>query len=182
VYRMVFLAATVVGLLSHVDITGAQEEDAAPTPPTEGGVVAFFSPDQGVQRRYLVTYMKSRVGALSSATAVSVTNLTPDVCHVTVEWFRGFDPNNNPSCITGFSLNADVTADFCSRVLNNELTSCNAVCNPALDFHEGRAIVGASCRRIGVSGRVYYTGTDQIDLRAITDSKIVALSAGSRGD
>jgi hypothetical protein len=139
--------------------------------------------DRHVEPRYLVTYMISdRFNAPNSASVVSVTNLTQEVCHVSVEWFRGFDTNENPSCVTDFALGSDFTADFCSRDLPAGVTVRNSTCDPELDFHEGRSIVGASCDAIGVSGRVYYTGRDDTDLEAITDSKIVRLDVGNQGD
>jgi hypothetical protein len=134
-----------------------------------------------LEPRYLVTYMKSILDrAPDSATAVSVTNLTREPCHVSLEWFRGFDTNDNPSCVTNFLVDADVTADFCSRDML--FTTCNSTCDPELDFHEGRAIVGTNCKKIGVSGRVYYIGENFADLVAITDSKIVRVDVGNRGD
>jgi hypothetical protein len=52
-----------------------------------------------------------------------------------------------------------------------------------LDLLQGRAIVSASCGKIGVSGRVYYTAPeDDTDVEAITDSNIVRVGGGNRGD
>ena len=91
------------------------------------------------------------------------------MCNVSVEWFLGFATNDNPSCTTNFALDADITVDFCSRDLPGAVTVCNSICDPELEFDEGRAIVGASCRKIGLSGRVYYTGENDTDVQAITD-------------
>lgn len=189
---VIALAVASCGLLALVHPNWGSEvraqdypetDDVAPGAEHWSSDLPAFDPHQ-VKRRYLVTYIKSNIISVpSSATVVSVTNLTREVCHVSVEWFRGLtDTNDNPSCITDFTLGADLTADFCSRDLPTGVTSCNSICDPELDFHEGRALVGASCEAIGVSGRVYYTGEDDTDLEAITDPKIIRVEVGSQGD
>jgi hypothetical protein len=135
-----------------------------------------------VKRLYLVTFMSSEktdFSVPSSATVVSVTNLTSGVCDVSVEWFKGFAPEN-PVCVLNSALGAGVTTDFCSRFLPISVTACDPVCALVLD--QGKAIVGSSCR-IGVSARVYYTAAeDDTDVLAITDSNIVRVDVGNRGD
>jgi hypothetical protein len=64
--------------------------------------------------RHLVTFMKSRItDPIRTATVVSVTNQANHTCHISVDWFRGFDPN--PVCTTTFDLDAGFQTDFCSR-------------------------------------------------------------------
>jgi hypothetical protein len=136
--------------------------------------------------RYLVTFLKSRTTEpLRSATVVSLTNQAARPSQVSVEWVRGFEPPS--ACTTTVHLDPGITTDLCSRALPAPLTTCNAVCEPELTFHEGRAVVHSSaeeaCERIGVSARVYYTtGDDDDDLTAISDSKIVLFGKGNRGD
>jgi hypothetical protein len=88
-------------------------------------------------------------------------------------------------------LDSELTTDFCSRSLPGPITTCNAVCDPELTFNEGRAVVSSTtetannpdCAKIGVSARVYYTAGESDDVvSAITDSKIVRVGEGNRGD
>ena len=136
--------------------------------------------------RYLVTFMKSRTtDPIRTATVVSVTNQAGHTCHIAVDWFRGFDPN--PVCTTTFDLDAGFQTDFCSRQIPDPVTSCNATCASELTFHEGKAVVSSSaedeCKNIGVSARVYYTRGDADDeVTAVSDSKIVRVNQGNRGD
>jgi hypothetical protein len=132
--------------------------------------------------RYLVTFIKSRTtDPIRTATVVSVTNQTSRTCHVSIEWFRGFDPTLE--CTTTFNVDAGFQIDFCSRQLPDSLTTCNATCAPDLTFHEGKAVVSANCEQIGVSARVYYTrGSADDEVAAISDSKIVRFDEGNRGD
>jgi hypothetical protein len=136
--------------------------------------------------RYLVTFIKSRTtDPLRSATVVSVTNQAEKACQVAVEWVRGFEPP--AACTTTVRLDPGITTDLCSRTIPAPLTTGNAMCEPELTFHEGRAVVSSSaekgCARIGVSARVYYTTGDADDtLAAISDSKIVRFGHGNSGD
>lgn len=134
--------------------------------------------------RYLVTYMNSQTrGRIRSATVVSITNQSNLLNRVFVSYFKGLTDNNNPVCVCGYVIPPDFTIDFCSRSLPTEITTCNCVCQPELEFDEGRAIVSSMFPEIGVSSRVYYTaGSDDSQLLAITDSKIVLFGAGNTGD
>lgn len=139
--------------------------------------------------RYLITYMNSDAVSRDThaATVATVTNLAGTSCDVSVNWFRGF--RTRPICTTRFkALANNNTADFCSRRLPIAITQCNATCSPKIAFDEGSAVVGssaapASCARIGVSARVYYTGErSDTAVQAITDSKVVKLPGPNRGD
>jgi hypothetical protein len=145
-------------------------------------VPGYIEESYSGQPRYLVTFIKSRTtDPIRTATVVSVTNQTNYTCHVSINWFRGFDPN--PVCTTTFDLDAGFQTDFCSRQIPDPITSCNATCAPELTFHEGKAVVSADCRDIGVSARVYYTrGDDDGEVSAISDAKIVRFGQGNRGD
>jgi hypothetical protein len=143
-----------------------------------------FDPSK-VKPRYLVTYMNSTHShdplVPAQATVVSVTNLTREVCNVSVEWFLGDD---RPICTTNFALNAAFSATFCTRDLPI-FVSCNVICDPSLEFGQGTGIVGADCKKIGVSSRVYViegVPEDENDLLAISDSKIVRVDVGNQGD
>jgi hypothetical protein len=134
--------------------------------------------------RYLVTYMKSNTsGRIRSGTVVTVTNQSRLINRVWVFYFRGLTDNITPECVSAMAIPPDYTVDFCSRSLPSLLTTCNIVCNPGLNFHEGRAIISSMFPEIGVSSRVYYTeGSEDEELLAITDSKIVLFGRGNRGD
>jgi hypothetical protein len=111
-----------------------------------------------------------------------VTNLIRELCNVSVEWFLGFA--RDPICSSNFALDANVTAEFCTRDLPS-FVSCDSTCEPPLEFGEGRAIVGADCNRLGLSGRVHYVtglpeGQEENGLLAITDSKIVRVRTGKQ--
>ena len=146
-----------------------------------GPLLQVFIP---MMPRYLVTYMNSQTrDKIRSATVVSVTNQSQATCRVAVSYFRGFTSNAAPACSTSFSISPDFTVDFCSRNLPMPITTCNSICSPGLDFHEGRSIVSSTCKEIGVSSRVYYTlGDDDGEISAITDSKIVRVDEGNKGD
>lgn len=134
--------------------------------------------------RYLVTYMKSNTsGRIRSGTVVTVTNQSPNINRVFVFYYRGFATNNNASCVGAMAIPPELTVDFCSRSLPSALTTCNVVCDPELNFHEGRIIISSMFPEIGVSSRVYYTrGQEDEELLAITDSKVVRFGRGNRGD
>ena len=134
--------------------------------------------------RYLVTYMNSQTrGRIRSATVVSVTNQSNAINRVFVSFFKGFSPNSAPVGVCAFAIPPEFTVDFSSRDLPTEITTCNSVCNPPLEFDEGRVIVSSMWPEIGVSSRVYYTaGDDDRQLLAITDSKVVVFGKGNIGD
>lgn len=154
-----------------------RELEAGTLGPLPGNFV-FSSP------RYLVTYMNSQTGGRTrSATVVSITNQSPTSCRVSVSFYKGFSSNSAPVCTTNFSITPDFTVDFCSRNLPSEITVCNSTCAPELTADEGRAIVGATCKEIAVSSRVYYlSGQADEQMTAITDSKIVLIGQGNQGD
>ena len=150
------------------------------------GAAAALSPlpTEPLVERYLVTYMKSRTDAPRSATVVTVTNQATRLCEVKIDWFIGFTPDT-PACTTTATLAPDVTHDFCSRSLLNNITACNSTCDPALTFIEGKALVSSSpCSRIGVESRVYYTTGENNDtgVSAVSNPNIVRVPEGNRGD
>jgi len=64
-----------------------------------------------------------------------------------------------------------------------EIQTGSGVCNPELNYHQGRAIINSMFPEIGVSSRVYYTeGSEDDELLAIMDSKIVRFGRGKQGD
>ena len=133
--------------------------------------------------RYLVTYMKSNTsGRIRSATIVSVTNQSKLINRVFVSYFKGLTDNSSPVCVCGYAIPPEFTIDFCSRTLPSEITTCNCVCQPELNFDEGRAIVSSMWPEIGVSSRVCYTADDDTQLLAFTDSKIVVFGEANKGD
>jgi hypothetical protein len=134
--------------------------------------------------RYLVTYMNSQTTRqIRSATVVSVTNMSQYTNKVYVAYFKGLTNNSSPICVSAYSIPPDFTIDFCTRYLPIEITCCNSVCNPELNYDEGRAIVSSMLPEIGVSSRVYYTeGEKDEKLLAVTDSKIVVFRKYNMGD
>ncbi|MGW6132029.1 hypothetical protein ACWFNE_18565 [Cellulomonas sp. NPDC055163] len=134
--------------------------------------------------RYLVTYMNSQTGGrVRSATVVTVTNQSKQTNRVTVSWFKGFSDDSSPVGQSTFSIPPDYTVDFATRSLPGEITVTNSVPAPELTFDEGRGLVSSTYREIGVSARVYYArGDDDLDLMAITDSKVVRIDEGNVGD
>jgi hypothetical protein len=102
-------------------------------------------------------------------------------CDVAVLWFRGFE--STPVCTTTMSVTPGMQTDVCSRAIPDALRSCNTTCAPDLTFHEGKAEVHASCGRLGISARVYYTtGVTDSVVTAISDAKIVYINQGNLGD
>ena len=134
--------------------------------------------------RYLVTYMNSQTrGQIRSATVVSVTNQSNATNQVLVSYFKGLTDNTSPVCVCAYSIPRGFTIDFSSRNLPIEITCCNSICSPELNYDEGRVIVSSIFPEIGVSSRVYYTeGEDDSKLLAISDSKVVAFGKGNQGD
>lgn len=164
------------------------EADQPDLSPGEGSEELSFD-GRHVEPRYLVTYVSSvtpdglpvdaDLDTPRSATVVSVTNLTRAFCDVSVEWFRGRVAT--PDCVTNLALAPGLSGNFCSRTLPDFVVTCSSRCEEI--FFEGRAIVSTSCHRIGLSSRVYYAAPqNDKDLLAITDSKIVRVNVGNRGD
>jgi hypothetical protein len=177
----------IVIALAAVSSSLVQAQDRPDVPPGESLQAPAFDP-RGVRPLYLVTYFNSTPShdplVPAAGTVVSVTNLTREICNVSVEWFLGFA--QDPICSSNFALDANVTAEFCTRDLPS-FVSCDSTCEPPLEFGEGRAIVGADCNRLGLSGRVHYVtgvpeGQEENGLLAITDSKIVRMRTGNQGD
>jgi hypothetical protein len=168
---LLLLTVALVGSGMYVPQVLAADDDGSETQAWTQSLFPFsFFPTS----LYLVTFMKSRTAdPIRSATVVSVTNQVGGrTCQVSVDWFRGFE--STPACTTSFSLGAGFQTDFCSRAIPDALTSCNATCTPDLTFHEGKAVVKADCKQLGVSARVYYTtGATDSAVTAITDSRIV---------
>ena len=118
---------------------------------------------------------------IRSATVVSITNQSSLTNQVLVSYYRGLAYTT--VCVCSYSIPPELTIDFCSRKLPIEITCCNCVCNPELNYDEGRVIVSSRYPEIGVSSRVYYTeGAEDSQMLAITDSKIVAIGQGNNGD
>src|SRR5438105_3545271 len=94
------------------------------------------------EERYLVTYVRSStLTANRSATAVTVINQSSRSCNVQVAWFDAFSPSI-PLCMDEVPVLAGQAVQFCSRGLPNSITTCNAVCSPALTSQfQGKAIV-----------------------------------------
>ncbi len=157
--------------------------------PDEDGPSSLATPQlpAGTLARYRVTYFSSQTGvaALRSASMVSITNHNTANCTVAVDWKIGL---GGVVCGTSFVLTPGATADFCTRTVPNGVTACNSTCAaPGLTNHEGSAIVGSStiagCDRIAVSARTVYTQTTtDSPVSAITDAKVVRISAGNTGD
>jgi hypothetical protein len=183
---VLLLTLILLGYGMYATPTLAQEKDDHADP--SQAQIAPLVP-VGQTARYLATFMKSNTStAIRSSTVVTVTNQSAGTCGVSVDWFAGL--SNAIACTTTASVPAGQTFDFCSRNIPTGVTTCNATCAPApgLTLTEGRARVASStfpatCNRIGVSARVYYTtGSTDSSVSAITDSKIVRVGVGNSGD
>ena len=135
-----------------------------------------------IRGRYLVTYMNSNTsGRNRSATVVSVTNQSKNTNRVVVSFYKGF--GSSPVGSAAYSIPPGLTVDFGTRELPDELTAVNAVPTPELIYDEGRAVVSSLFPEIAVSARVFYTsGNNDDQLLGISDSKVVVLGEGNKGD
>lgn len=140
---------------------------------------------QSIEGRYRVTYYRSNTTLpIRSASVVSVTNQSNVTCSVAVTWKNQAGTN---ICALNIAVPAEGHRDFCTRPIPGLTTLCDATCVPALNAHEGSAIVGSSsttgCEKIAVSARTIYTSTsNDSPVDAITDAKIVRMNAGNSGD
>ena len=183
-FSVFVLVLSVCGAL-FTPVLAQHRFDGSPDP---GPAIDYYG---GVER-YLVTYMMSVTvdpTAIRSATVVTVTNTNASSpsCTVKIDWFRGVTTPNTPVCTTTAVINPGVTHDFCSRNLPTGITTCNSVCAPELNAHEGKAIVSSSedigCGLIGVEARLYYTrGAGDMTVSAISNPKIVRAEEGNLGD
>jgi hypothetical protein len=120
---LIFLSPVSLAISVTARATGLEEteppidrDDLGEEPEYEGPA---FSPEDVVPR-YLVTFVSSRLARVSaelriqSWTVVSVTNLSDEVCDVSVAWVPGPNPNSGAVCSTDFALEPEVTAEFCS--------------------------------------------------------------------
>ena len=120
------------------------------------------------------------------ATVVSLTNIGGKTsCPVSVDWWFGRDATL--ACTTTSTLDAGTTAsdfvgtshDHCTRDLPEAIVLCNAVCDPPLDFYEGKAVVRTTrecVKRIAIDARLYHTtGGEDSEVAGIADVKVVRL-------
>jgi hypothetical protein len=141
----------------------------------------------GTVPRYLVTYFHSQGGLAGarSASIVSITNQSPVICTVAVDWKN---QGGGVACGTSLTIGPGVDVDFCTRNLPNSITLCNSTCpGGGLVFNEGSAVVGSStalgCDKIAVSARTFYASViTDFPPTAITDAKVVKYGFGNSGD
>lgn len=180
-------AVTIAALLSLALVTDARAENRDGS---QGPAVTSPQLAPGAISRYRIPYIHSETGSVPrSATVVTVVNEAAVPCTVSVDWRKGFSATGPGGviCTTTFAnLQRGQSADLCSRPLPGEITSCNAVCSPALIFDEGNAVVGSTagpdCAKISVSARTYYFGASDTVVNAITDPAITKFGVGSVGD
>jgi hypothetical protein len=143
---------------------------------------------QDLTPRYLVTYVRSRIPAQTdpvgrTATVVSIANQADASCFVSVEWFRSGPAGRTPLCSTDLTLGVGGHGDLCSRNIHGAFLICDAICAPELTALEGVAVVWSTCEQIGVHARVFYLqGTNETNIAAISDSKVVFAGEGNLGD
>lgn len=180
-------AVTIAALLSLALVVDARAENRDGI---QGPAVTSPQLAPGAISRYRIPYIHSETGSVPrSATVVTVVNEAAVPCTVSVDWRKGFSATGPGGviCTTTFAnLQRGQSADLCSRPLPGEITSCNAVCSPALIFDEGNAVVGSTagpdCAKISVSARTYYFGASDTVVNAITDPAITKFGVGSVGD
>lgn len=177
----------VIALFSLVATVDARAESRDGS---QGPAVTSPQLAPGAISRYRIPYIHSEIGSVPrSATVVTVVNEAPVPCTVSVDWRKGFSATGPGGviCTTTFAnLQRGQSADLCSRPLPGEITSCNAVCSPALTFDEGNAVVGSTagpdCAKISVSARTYYFGASDTVVNAISDPAITKFAVGTVGD
>ncbi len=112
------------------------------------------------QERYQVNYFRSRsMGAIQSATVISITNHSRESCNVDVTWLSLFSAVDctQPTVPIG----ADQTQQFCSRAIDPSITFCLQSCT--LEDNEGRVevalrnTVSPEClNNLTLDSRVYF--------------------------
>lgn len=181
--NFISLTVAAVAALATPSIAIAQQADGG-TPAVTSSATRLPA---GTLARYRVTYMNSQAPTtgIRSSTIVSITNNSFNTCTTGVDWRVGF---GGLACTTTLVLGPGQTGEHCSRNVPGTISVCNAICPGASGlFAEGNAVVGSTvappCDRIQVSARtVYTTGTDDGNLTAITDAKVVKMPLGNIGD
>lgn len=185
------------GLTSHIALAqqkdqGLQINSASPTAATMTNTVGAPPPlTPGHRRLYLIGYLNSDTSeANRTATVISITNQAQGPCEVSVDWFKGLDPNS-AVCATVTTINAGETQEHCSRDLPGAIAVCQSTCDPNLTFEEGKAVVNlhetcflsVDSRRLAVDARLYHTTGDADDaVSGVTGLKVVRFGQGNRGD
>ena len=126
------------------------------------------------------------------ATVVSLTKVGGTLsCPVTVEWRFGL--GGDLACTTTSTLGGSAASevvgtshDHCTRTLPDSLVRCNVVCDPPLDFYEGKAVIRTtlpSCiDRIAVDARLYHTAEHDRQVTGMAGVKVIRLFTGNFGD
>lgn len=145
----------------------------------------------GTSARFRVGYILSDTSSTPrSATVVTVVNEATVPCTISVDWRKGFSATGigGVICTTTFvGLARGQSAEFCSRSLPGQVSTCNSTCAPGLTFDEGNAVVGsttgAACAKITVGARTYYfSNAADTAIAAITDPAIAKFGTGTIGD
>ena len=143
--------------------------------------------------RYLVTHVNSletpSTGAPRIATVVTVVNQSSVSCDVQVEWFSAGAASSSLVCTGQGTVVPGGVLQFCSRNLPSGVSGggCNDFCDPGqTGFFFGKAIVSSSerseCSLLGIEARVLFTGVNDNQILAISNSKVVFFGEGNLGD
>jgi len=189
----VSLLLTLAGGALQVALAQAKDEALDPQV-TQQATALRRTPDQIPV--FLISFAASDVisapAVNQQATVLSLTNVGGAAsCRVSVEWRFGIDglACTTMSTLEGGNAASDFVGDsrdHCTRSLPETIVRCNVVCDPPLDFYEGKAVVSTvppCVDRIAVDARLYHTtGENDQQVTGIADVKVIRLFTGNFGD
>ena len=190
---IVSLVLTLAGGALHVAL--AQTKDNAPDPQPTALERSSEHSDEQIPV-FLVGFAGSdttsapEVNQQATVVSITVVGKTPS-CQVSVNWRFG---TNGLACTTSSTLVGGSKAgdfvgdshDHCTRALPDTIVRCNVVCDPSLDFYEGKAVVSttSNCKdKIAVDARLYHTmGVGDREIAGIADLKVIRLFVKNNDD
>ena len=169
---------------SLAEDSGGFVEETMTTSESEVSALSALNDSERQIKRMRVVNMRSVVGSVNTATAISVTNLGNKDCRVSVDWFRA--KIRAADCNTSLIISAGQQRTFCSRLVSNDVFElCDETCDPELTFNQGHAIVNSDkskkCRNLAVSPRIFYTNRKDSTVLGVSNPKVVILK-GNRGE
>ena len=174
---LTFAVSLCLGMASYSPLAVAQTRDDGTE--TAAGSREAPGTEAANKKRFTVTYLKSRKDAPRSATVITGVADSGGSCEVRIEFWAG-SVASSPECTLTTTIAKGTTADFCTRSLPTNITSCNFVCAPQEIFLEGKALIytapTAACARAVFEARVYYTTgiSNDTGVAAVSNSAVVA--------
>jgi hypothetical protein len=152
---------------------------------TEGVAAEKVPAPAGQATKFLLPYYRSVEGTSgttpNSTSSIQISNLNNAICDVSVQWLV----QDAVLCERTEEIVPYATQIFCTRDLDEEFESCIVVCNPELDYRQGRAQINiskaAACKKFAVAARLIQTNSDDTALIAMQDLKIIK-PTGNAGD